>query len=155
MTNNYPFSKQLNEFVEAWFTDNQDKFKEYPSNQFNLDDAEKTFKEFQNHYVVNGTVPMWYDTNEDNIFGCAIVNAKFRAWHDYMHIITNNDFSLNGEKKVYAYQKRMFPESWWWERLLIKSEIVEQAKYYTKTKVPIPNQREFTLMFIENIENGN
>ena len=93
---------------------------------------------------------MWYDNNYDTIFANREVNAKFRAWHDWMHIKTNNNFSLEGEKAVYAIQSKMLPKSWQFEKLLLKSEIVGQAEYYSENTTPIPDQRKFTLNYIKN-----
>jgi hypothetical protein len=147
-----PFSLRLNKFVENWFEQNKDKFVVYPESKFNFSDAGTTFKEFTDHYKEKGTVPMWFDDNEDNTFGSTVVNAKFRAFHDYMHVVTGNDFSLGGEKKVYEIQQAMLPKDWELERQIMYCEIVKQAEHYSKDGAePIKNQREFTREYLNKL----
>ena len=143
-----PFSQRLNNFIIEWFEANKDKFKVYQSSQFNLDDADETFKRFSDHYRDYKTIPMWYDNNEDNIFADTTVNAKFRAWHDYLHVIRNADFSLEGEKRVYTYQQSFLPLDWEFEKKLMYCEIVKQAEFYSAGGKKIENQREFTRNYL-------
>lgn len=147
-----PFSQQLNNFIEVWFAQNNEKFKQYQESQFNLDDADETFKRFSAHYKDYNTIPMWYDQNEDNIFADTIVNAKFRAWHDYCHILLGADFSLAGEKRVYTYQQSLLPLDWEFERKLMYCEIVKQAEHYSSGGKTIGNQREFTRNYLLTTE---
>lgn len=148
--NNHPLSPRLNEFVLNWFEQNKDLFMVYPVPQFNLADADGTFNYFVEHWKIYGKIPMWFDDNQDNIFGSTEVNAKFRAWHDYIHVITKNDFSLQGEINSYKYQREMIPSSWVWERALMQAEIVGQGIYYSSNSEPIPSQRMFALNYIKS-----
>lgn len=147
-----PFSKRLNNFVLNWFEENKDYFEVFSEPQFNLDDADETFIRFKEHWLKTGKIPMWYDDNYDNTFGNREVNAKFRAWHDYMHVITDNDFSLLGEIKTFNKQKRLLPKDWEYERLILRAEIVGQAEHYSKSKEPIKSQREFATNYIKNLK---
>lgn len=146
-----PFSKRLNGFVNDWFDKNQDKFTVYQESQFTFGDAENTFKLFAKHYKDHSTVPMWYDDNEDNIFADTRVNAKFRAWHDYNHVILGCDFSLKGEIKTYSHQQSSLPIDWDYERKLMYCEIVKQAEHYSSGGGIIENQREFTKSYLNKI----
>lgn len=151
MKNNIPYSPRLNDFVLDWFEQNKHFFHVYETSQFNLDDANLSFNYFKEHFKLHGTIPMWYDSNEDNIFGSTEVNAKFRAWHDYMHIVNGFDFSLEGEIKTYHKQQKLLPKMWYWERLLLQSEIIGQGIYYTFSDKTIESQRAFALDFIFNV----
>ena len=144
-----PFSKRLNHFIESWFEANKDKFTVYQESQFNFDNAEETFNLFTEHYRDFKTIPMWYDHNEDNIFADTTVNAKFRAWHDYCHILLSFNFSLSGEIEVYNYQQFLLPLRWMFERKLIYCEIVKQAEHYSSGGKTIKNQRKFTKKYLK------
>lgn len=148
-----PFSSRLNQFILDWWERNKHLFSQYSTPQFIPDDADKTFDVFTQHWKQKGTIPMWYDENDDNIFASREVNAKFRAWHDFIHVMTGNDFSLQGEINSYEVQQSFIPREWEWERALMKAEIVGQAEYYTKNGMgsPIPSQREFALNYIESL----
>ena len=151
MNNTHSLSPRLNEFILNWFEQNQDLFTVYDKPQFNLDDADGTFYAFLQHWNTNKTIPMWYDDNQDNIFGSTEVNAKFRAWHDYVHVMTRNDFSLQGEINSYKYQRTFLPMEWSWERMLLQAEIVGQAMHYCSSKEPIASQRDFALNYINSL----
>ncbi len=144
-----PFSKRFNQFIEDWFEQNKDKFIVYNESQFNFDDIDTTFKLFTDHYREFNTIPMWYDDNTDNIFADTTVNAKFRAWHDYMHIFCGADFSLEGELVVFGAQSVLIPDDWEFERKLMYCEIVKQAEHYTAGVEKIKNQRKFTKNFLK------
>ncbi len=151
MNNNVPYSPRLNEFVLDWFSKNAQHFHVYHNFKFDLSNPDKVFQHFTDHWNVHGTIPMWYDDNDDNIFGDREVNAKFRAWHDYMHIVNGFDFSLEGEIKTYHKQQKLLPQMWYWERLLLQSEIIGQGVYYTFSEKPIESQRQFTMDFIFHV----
>lgn len=149
--NNHPFSVRLNKFILNWFEVNVDLFQVYDKSQFDFSDAEQTFKEFTEHYQKFGTVPMWYDDNKNNIFGSTEVNAKFRAWHDYIHVITDNNFSLEGERNSFNFQKEFLPDDWIFEIELLEAEIVGQGIHYTNfPEVLIQDQRRFALNYIKS-----
>lgn len=142
-------SPRLNAFILDWFEANINLFQVYDKSQFNLSNVEQTFQEFTNHFKEFGTVPMWFDVNQSvNIFGCSEVNSKFRAWHDYMHVITCNGFTIEGEVRTFNRQKRQLPKDWLWEKLLLEAEIVGQGFHYTFSDKSISNQRAFALQYI-------
>jgi len=146
-----PFSKRLNTFIDEWFEQNKDKFTVYEESQFDFIDIDSTFKRFKDHYSEFKTIPMWFDDNADNIFADTSINAKFRAWHDYSHILVDADFSLSGEIETYHYQQSLLPLDWEFERKLMYCEIVEQAKHYSSGGETIKNQREFTQKILGTI----
>lgn len=149
--NNYPFSHRLNNFILRWWTNNASSFQMYDKPQFDLNDAQATFEYFKEHWRLYKTIPMWNDGSECNIFGCPNINAMFRAWHDYMHVVTDNNFTLEGEIRTFNVQKRMIPKHWKLEKLLMQAEIVGQGIWYTFSNKTIPNQRTFALDYISTI----
>lgn len=149
-----PFSVRLNAFVWLWFKDNRKLFKVYKKSQFNFDDVTETFTIFTEHFKKYGTIPMWYDDNEDNIFADCEINAKFRAWHDYIHVVNGFDFSLCGEVKSYVAQVKSLPKDWKYERQLMEAEIVGQGIHYTQSNEPIQSQRDFAINYI-SVNYGN
>ena len=144
-----PFSKRLNHFIDIWFAQNSEKFTVYKESQFNFEDTDETFKLFTEHYKKYNTIPLWYDDNEDNIFGDTLINAKFRAWHDYCHILLSCNFSLEGEIEVYTFQQAMLPDDWEYEKQLMYCEIVGQAEHYSSGGEKIKDQRTFTDNFLK------
>lgn len=149
--NNHPFSQRLNTFILSWFETYVDYFQVYDKSQFDFSNAEQTFRDFTEHYQTKGTIPMWYDDNENNIFGSTVVNAMFRAWHDYIHVMTDNNFSLEGEINSFKVQSKMLPADWAFEIELLEAEIVGQGIHYTNfPDVIISDQRNFALNYIKN-----
>ncbi len=146
--NKHPLSARLNEFILNWFEQNRDLFHVYDKPQFDLSNADASYQYFRDHWASYKTIPMWYDDNEDNIFGSTEVNAKFRAWHDYIHVTTKNDFSLQGEINSFRVQRQALPVTWRWERALMEAEIVGQGMHYSSSNEPIPSQRMFALNYI-------
>lgn len=145
-----PFSPYLNKFITDWFTKNQHLFSQYSEPQFDFNDVNATFQAFQDHWYSKGTIPMWYDDNEDNIFASTTVNGMFRAWHDFIHIITGNDFTLQGEINSYEVQQAFLPADWKYEKSLMKAEIIGQAEFYTANpKGKIDSQRKFTQNYMK------
>lgn len=149
-----PFSQRLNNFILHWWVGNASHFKMYNSPQFQLDNAKETFESFTKEWNLNKTIPMWNDNSKENIFGNAEINAMFRAWHDYMHVVTGNDFTLQGEINTYQIQVEMLPKHWTYERMLLQAEIVGQGIHYTFSDKIISDQREFARNYLKtfNIE---
>lgn len=143
-----PFSERLNRFIKDWYSLNCEKFRVYDKSQFDFTNIEDTFKRFTKHYKQHNSIPIWYDDNEDNIFGDIKINGKFRAWHDYFHILLNADFTLEGEKKVYEHQQALLPKDWGFERKLMYCEIVKQAEHYSSGGKTIKDQRLFTKNYL-------
>jgi hypothetical protein len=145
----YSLSPRLNTFILKWFEQNSHLFCVYDEPQFRLEDADTSYHAFREHFKKHGTIPMWYDNNEDNIFGSTEVNAKFRAWHDYIHVSSRNDFSLQGEIMSFRIQRRALPVEWRWERALMEAEIIGQGMHYSSSSEVIPSQRQFALNYIK------
>lgn len=150
---NRAFSSRLNSFIYSWWTNNSQYFKMYDSPQFQLDNASETFESFTREWTLNKTIPMWNDGSKENIFNSAEINAMFRAWHDYMHVTTGNDFTLQGEINTYKIQVEMLPKDWTYERMLLQAEIVGQGVHYTFSDKIISNQREFARNYIKTLTN--
>jgi hypothetical protein len=51
-------------------------------------------------------------------------NARFRAVHDWHHIVVNADDSLEGEIRTYYAARDTAPQAIWW---ILRSEIILQA----------------------------
>lgn len=151
--NNRAFSSRLNRFIYDWWMSNCASFKFYNSPQFQLDNAGETFESFTREWTLNKTIPMWDDLCDNNIFGDSRINAMFRAWHDYMHVTTGNDFTLQGEINTYKIQVEMLPKDWTYERMLLQAEIVGQGVHYTFSDKIISNQREFARNYIKTLTN--
>ena len=148
-----PFSPRLNEFISNWFFKNTSYFKFYEEPQFQLDNSKETFESFTREWNSNKTIPMWNDGSDNNVFGNAQVNAMFRAWHDYMHVTTGNDFTLQGEIETYKIQVEMLPKDWVYERMILQAEIVGQGIHYTFSDKTILDQRAFSRNYIKTLTN--
>lgn len=146
---NKPFSEKLNRFVYDWWMANKLSFKYYDTPQFQLNNSKETFDSFKAEYILNKTVPMWNDGCTVNIFGSAEINAMFRSWHDFMHVITDNDFTLQGEIETYKVQVEMLPKEWEYERLLLQAEIIGQGIHYSFSDKTISDQRAFARNYIK------
>ncbi len=139
-----PFSERFNKFILDWHLANGDKFDLYDTKQFDSENIEATYNFYVAHYELKGTIPMWDDQDNRNIFGSSLINSYFRGWHDLVHILNGFKFDFEGEVKSYQVQAKELPEDWYFERQLMFCEIVGQAAHYSAGGEPIRDQREFT-----------
>lgn len=106
------------------------------------DDAPSTISDVIQAF--NGrTVKVWSGACDNTIFIDPHVNRLFRAWHDACHVQLNADFSLQGEKRVAAYQAARVGSDYWARAIM--AEVAGQAEYFYKFGVFPANQLEFTL----------
>jgi len=92
---------------------------------------------------------VWSGQSDNTIYQDATVNHAFRAIHDAVHIETGLGFSPQDEiemgriqaAKLASQCKSLLAD-------LFYCEIAEQASYYEKNGVFIPNQVEFTQKYI-------
>ncbi len=63
-----------------------------------------TFESITEYYCKNSKFIIWRGGSNNTIFGTPEMNHKFRAWHDYHHIIHNIPFTSEGEYRVYMHQ---------------------------------------------------
>ena len=92
---------------------------------------------------------MWSGASQDTIFGSCEANWLFRAWHDYMHILTLGEFNPQGETIVALKQMSqvgsVFAE-------IIRIEVIEQVNYFQKYGCFPENQLKFfKSMYDKNI----
>jgi hypothetical protein len=62
--------------------------------------------------------------NNEHPYLCHLDNSRFRAVHDWHHIIAGADDTLEGEVLAYYVARSVAPQSIWW---MLCSEIVLQA----------------------------
>ena len=150
LKSSYPFSTKLNDFINNWFEEHKGWFKFVDVDDFDENDIEGTFKRHKKRFVEEGFINIWTGASENTIFGCSEVNAKFRAWHDYVHMIYNLGYSITDESIVCDIQRDMLPKGMRFEKKLIECEIRGQAQYFYLNNKFVNNQREFTICWLSN-----
>lgn len=84
-------------------------------------DEVNTLDKIKNYFNETGRVKVWTGASHATIFGYPHVNHAFRAWHDYVHIMWNYEFTPEDELKVMRVQQNnlvdiltpMFTEGMW------------------------------------------
>lgn len=138
---NQPFSKRLNDWILKVASD-------IPYKVVYDDSVTGSFESIKRYIQDNGVIPIDGNNCENNIFGSKDVNIAFRAWHDLTHIKMNEDFSPMGETRVAFKQASELPKDWWYEKMLIMSEVSGQVTYHDKHGDFVEDQREFTKKLI-------
>ena len=105
--------------------------------------AEVDFNTFKEETAKNGYMKISNVNTENTIFANSEIAVMSRVWHDLIHILLDEDFSLKGEATVAFYQAAELPEDWHEERALLLTDIIGQRLYYTKNKQFVGNQKEF------------
>lgn len=99
----------------------------------------------------HGRMIVWSGASDRTIYGDPSVNHAYRAWHDWCHLDTGGDFSVDGEQKAARRQMDQLSEVFgeghedfalWC--FLLHCEGVEQAAYTHRTGNFVVYQREFT-----------
>lgn len=104
------------------------------------DTAPATFKDLVQAYSETKKLIIWSDASENTIWGVQ-GNWLFRAWHDFIHIKHQTEFTENGEYRTFLAQAAQTESSFL--QKLIKLEIVGQFDYYkTSGRFPV-NQLNF------------
>lgn len=130
----YPFSNRLNEFIFD--------FLEKEGIKYTVVDEDIPESEVLNQDPKN--LKIWSGGSENTIFGNPETNYAFRAWHDYIHITKQLDFSPLNEARVAFIQAAILPEEWLFERYLILIEVIGQVLHHDAWGEFVPDQRLFT-----------
>ena len=109
------------------------------------DVAPSTFAELKAN-TTSGLV-VWSGASENTIYGDAIVNHAFRAWHDMLHLKLNAPFNEEGETRVALEQARLIQSDNYGK--LIMCEVVGQVEFFNKFGMFPTNQVEFFKQYIK------
>jgi hypothetical protein len=146
-----PFSQRLNIFVETWFEENKAMFTMTEHDEFDDSDYKTAFANMKNRFDETGKIQV-VKTNFPTIFGDSEVYDKFRAWHDYLHVMCNCGFDVGSESIVASVQSSKLPEEWLFEKELIIAQIAGTNQYYKIHKDYVKDHREFISMYITDPE---
>lgn len=148
--NETPFSERLNDWLKEWYFENKSKF-EFSDKDYFVDMSPKeAFAKMKRDYEVTGIIVIWTGESDNTIFGEPHINHIFRAWHDYIHVTYDQDFSFAGESMVGTIQVHQLPTDWIFEKELLTSEILGQNQYYRQHKEFVKDQRKFTYDYLQN-----
>jgi len=89
---------------------------------------------------------IWNGESDQTIFNDSSVNYAFRAIHDQAHKTYRINFNPINEIELGRIQASLFNSDLL--RELVYCEIAEQAKYYLKNGVFVPDQKSFTLSYL-------
>lgn len=108
----------------------------------------RSFLAVKQWYAETNRVMVWSGESDNTIYGNPAINHCFRAWHDYVHITNDLDFSYQGELAVMEIQKIHARVHYKGKELqtildLIEYEIKGQLDYYNEYKTFVPNQMEY------------
>lgn len=143
-----PFSRRLNQYIEDWFDKYSHCFVFVDEDDFDEDDLEGTFKRHTERFLAENKIHIWKGSSSSTIFGSEQVNWKFRAWHDFIHLTEGFGYDFIGESIVAERQIAMLPESWLFEKELVRIEVVGQAQYLSYNGVFVEDQRRFTVDYL-------
>lgn len=153
LNNDVPFSKRLNNFVLEWYEENKEKIVFSEIDEFETTDYKNAFTLMKDRYENTGKIMITVGKS-DTVFGNSDIHDKFRAWHDYSHIMCNCGFDVGGESIVASTQASKLPEDWLFEKEMIIALICGTNQYYKIHKDYIVNQRQFVSDYIKNAEHA-
>ena len=106
-----------------------------------------TLEKITNLYHDTGYIHVWTGATDNNIFGNALDNYRFRAWHDLIHIMYQFPFTQEGERAVCAVQKEQIKKITNDSTIqkLLDIEVNGQVEYYYTHNIFPANQLEFTI----------
>jgi hypothetical protein len=135
--NSWPYSVRLNEFI-----------RQKVENELKIEiqvvgESRDDWEQLKDSNPLKQTISTIGCGN--TIFGDPQVNIMFRAWHDYIHITKQLDFSPINEAAVAFIQASELPWDWWYEKQLIIAEVVGQVVNHERTGQFNHDQRAFTL----------
>ena len=126
--------------------------------------APSTLHGAKHYFNKHGTVMVWTGASDNTIFGDPAVNWAFRAWHDYVHILWNLEFTPVGEAEVCAIQQqqaRQYMEDRGYSPArieavvqLLEAEVNGQIEYQQKHGNFPEDQREFTKNYVRKMNCG-
>jgi hypothetical protein len=110
--------------------------------------APDTLDKICQSYSETGRIFVWDGASDKTIWGDVRINHAFRAWHDYNHAITYQDFTLAGEKIVcHAQINRCWAISESNQAPLFKRilevDCISQVEYFYKNGSFPDNQIDF------------
>lgn len=94
-----------------------------------------------------------FDGGGDNIiYSSTQANYAFRAWHDFVHLGHDQDFSLGGELAVFAVMAQELLARGASSDCIqvLHAEIVGQSQYYMYRHTYVENQPAFDLTYIRD-----
>ena len=151
---NTPFSRTLNNFIEEMVKNIElckyAKFVYTDVDDFDEDDLTGTFQRHLKRFEETGEIHVWTGASDLTIFGDPTINHKFRAWHDYIHIINNLGYDAIGESIVCDIQKEQLPNHMLFEKELLHIEVVGQIHYHALNNSFVEDQRQFTIDYLLN-----
>ena len=110
--------------------------------------ALKVWYELWNIRLANGecyVIPVFDGGCEDTIYSSPRVNHAFRAWHDSLHLILDEDFSLHGEREVAARHVLAAERAGlsWRDKEMLWADTYGQRAYYQQTGEYVKDQAAF------------
>jgi hypothetical protein len=121
-------------------------------------DAPGTYKTLKAHLDAGKRLVVYDGGCEGTIYADPAVNHAFRAWHDWSHWKGGHDFSVAGEWRTFALQRRRLLDLHgdnqqtrrWIE--LIHADIVGFRLYYEPYRRFVDDQRSFIEAYMKNPE---
>lgn len=98
--------------------------------------ADVTPETFVAHWQLQGRL-LISSAHSEHPFWDTATNVRFRAVHDWHHLLTDGGFGWEGELATYYYAKRHAPERIHW---ILRSEILGQAAVAIRTGM-FPEQK--------------
>lgn len=151
MKQNEPFSKRFNVFIETWFEQNKEKFNLVDHDEFDDTDSKTAFTNMKDRFNETGKIHV-VQTNFPTIFGSSEVYDKFRAWHDYLHVVCNCGFDVGSESIVAVVQASKLPADWLIEKEMILAQILGTNQYYKIHKDYVKDHRQFMADYLTDPE---
>ena len=147
---NTPFSPRLNKFIENKFKEISHLIKFVDKDDFDDNDTERTFIHHLDRYATHNEIHVWTGSSDKTIFGDPVINHKFRAWHDYIHLTKRLGYDSINESIVAKIQINQLPDSYLFEKELINIEVIGQVQYMKKKGLFVENQRKFTIDYLRD-----
>ena len=113
-----PTSAEL-AMLQDWI---RDQWLKIPA-RIRMTSAPVTLQQAKRRYIHTGELVI-STANNDHPYLSHLDNARFRAVHDWHHILAGADDTLQGEVATYYVARSLAPQSIWW---MLCSEIVLQA----------------------------
>lgn len=95
-----------------------------------------------------GSLVVFAGASDSTIYGDPYVNWCFRAFHDYLHISMNAEFSLEGEILVAREHARLIGSDGLGDILM--AEVKGQVEYFAKHGAFPVNQYEFIAGYLKS-----
>lgn len=110
------------------------------------DDAPETYAELRARFERYGYIPISGASSQTSIYGSPSTNVLFRVWHDYLHIVYRQDFSVAGEMEI--ARRHVDELSHPRDKALIWADTAGQVEYYRRFGEFPTDQRAFVLDYL-------